>query len=190
MQTLKAKKAVLQDLIDRQPYDTLLSEHDAAVVNEVTGWNFCFYKRVRNPEFKTDTRCIANSSDGSTFNVWSWNKAIIGASNNLTQAMRAAIKEQMAEHKQTAASVCVACGTKEVLLLTVDHKQTPFKKIAEAFCQEHTAVELANDSTGSGWYIKDAEVLSSWQMFHKNKADYQILCRSCNSKKGTKNDTN
>ena len=46
------------------------------------------------------------------------------------------------------------------------------------------ASELENDATGRGWYVRDAGVAARWREFHRANADYQMLCRSCNSRKG------
>lgn len=186
MATIKERKAQIQALIDRQLHGVLFNAEDVAQFNELTGWSFPFYKRIVNPTFPTDPRCIANSEDGETFQVWSWNRALT-PDNSLMRALRVSVADQMAEYKGTATRVCVVCGTTS--LITVDHKKLPFKKIAMAFCAEQGTVELTNDATGAGWVIKSSQVLDAWQAFHKRHADYQILCRSCNSKKGTKHDT-
>jgi hypothetical protein len=186
MATIKERKAQIQALIDRQLHGVLFNDTDVAQFNALTGWSFLFYKRIVNPSFPNDPRCIANSEDGETFRVWSWNRALT-PDDSLMRALRIAVADQMAEYKGTATRVCVACGT--TALITVDHKKLPFKKIALAFCAEQGTVELTNDATGAGWFIKSSQVQDAWQAFHKRHADYQILCRSCNSKKGTKHDT-
>jgi len=181
MATIKERKAQIQALIDRQLHGVLFNDTDVMQFNALTGWSFPFYKRIVNPNFPNDPRCIANSENGVTFQVWSWNRALT-PDNSLMRALRVSVADQMSEYKSTATRVCVACGT--TALITVDHKKLPFKKIAMAFCEEQGTVELTNDATGAGWVIKSSQVSDAWQAFHKRHADYQILCRSCNSKKG------
>ena len=184
MATIKARKEEIRVLIDRQRGDTLFSDEDTARFNELTGWNFRWYKKVYNQTYPNDTRCVAHSDDGATFVVWSWNRALSPA-NNMLEAMRVAVKHQTYGYMQTAELVCVTCGSKD--FIAVDHKNTPFKDIAQAFCAKHGDVALTNSEDGSGWRIADYETLRAWQAFHEQQADYQILCRSCNSKKGARN---
>lgn len=183
MTTIKARKAELQTMIDAYAFDVLFADQDVARFNQLTGWNFPMYKRIINTTFPKDTRCVAHSDDGQKWEVWSWNKALTPA-NNLMEAMRVAVAEQMQDYKGKAVRVCVACGT--TALITVDHKRIPFRDIALSFIEKVGNVSLANKADGSGWEIESPEVLGAWQVFHKRHADYQILCRSCNSKKGAK----
>ena len=73
--------------------------------------------------------------------------------------------------------------------LTVDHRYIPFVMIAKSFIDTEPNIEITNDNKGIGWVIKDPNILKAWQHFHEERANYQILCRSCNSTKGKKDDT-
>lgn len=175
-------------LIDRQMYDTDMSAEDTATFNELTGWDFKRYQRIKNTAYKNDTRCVAHyvENDGvSGWAVWSWRKAISDYSGpDVYQALRAAVVGQIGQYSVDAASQCAACGSTD--FLSIDHKTTPFKVLADAFVEAEPALVscLINGAEGGGWLIGDALMWHKWNDFHLREADYQVLCRSCNSKKG------
>lgn len=185
MTTIKERKANIQTLIDAQEFGALFSPEDVQRMNELTGWDFPMYKRIINEAFPTDTRCVAHSDDGQQWAVWSWNKAI-SKRNNLHEALRRSVREQIAAVTVLAENECAKCGS--VDYLSIDHKTMPFIQIVAHFTRMFPGLHdaLANDADGSGWYIKDKELEAIWQDLHHQYADYQILCRSCNSKKGAR----
>lgn len=180
------RKEAMRVLIDRQRFDHLFNKIDVATVNQLTGWCFPAYQRVRNPQWKTDNRCLAHTKDGETWEIWSWNKAIDNRVKfyDLQEAMRLAIAPQMQRYAATAESRCCVCKSEK--FLTVDHKDKPFVAFVRDFMKSHPNVmdAIENDANGSGWYIGDPELKESWVLYHKVNATYQILCKSCNSKKG------
>jgi hypothetical protein len=186
--TKQERKAAIRALIDAQRFDWPFSVYHVEEINRLTGWDFKGYKRVRNPTWKDDQRCLAHTDDGQTWVIWSWNKAVDGNSgfNDMLEAMRAAVQPQMRKFAVSASDTCAVCESTD--FLSVDHKDTPFIVLARNFIKEHPGMleAIANDATGEGWYIKDLEVLDSWLDFHGYNATYQVLCRSCNSKKGAK----
>ena len=184
------RKAAVRELIDRYPFSYPLNETDTEKINQLTGWNFRGYKRIVNPKWKTDMRCLAHTEDGVSWEVWSWNKAIdnYGSFPNMLEAMRGAIQPQMRKFAISAPDHCAVCGSKE--LLSVDHKDTPFIVFVRDFLKGQPGMNEAvdNDGTGAGWYIADPELKERWVLFHKVNATYQVLCKSCNAKKGAKHD--
>lgn len=182
------RKKQTQQLIDAQALDTLFSASDVALLNVLTGWSVVAAKKVRNQHHPKDTRTLAISHDGSTFEVWSWNKAIDGYnhSTNVIRALRSAIKEQTDEYAASNAAICVACGSDKNT--SVDHKSRSFSKIAHEFLTKNPRVDcsVSNDGVGFGWKLAQQATLDAWLKYHKDHADYQILCTSCNSKKGAR----
>ena len=185
MATIKARKAEIQVLIDRQEFDALFNEEDTNLMNELTGWGFPMYKRIFNPSFPTDTRCVAHSVDGNKWQVWSWNKAL-SERDNLREALRRSVRDQITAYSAIAENECAQCGSDEYL--TIDHKTVSFNAMVAYLLRmlPNAREGLGNDGDGSGWYIKDKELEWVWQDLHHKLADYQVLCRSCNSKKGAK----
>ena len=95
----------------------------------------------------------------------------------------------MAEYALNALDECARCGKRSDM--TVDHLTVAFSVLANRFAASlggssvgAGASELENDATGRGWYVRDAGVAARWREFHRANADYQMLCRSCNSRKG------
>ena len=145
-------------------------------------------KRVRNVHHPKDTRALAVSHDGDTFEVWSWNKAIEGYNHsaNVIRALRSAIKEQTDQYAASNPAVCAICGSDKNT--SVDHKSRSFSKLAHEFTIKNPRADcsVSNDGTGLRWKLSQQATLVAWLEYHKANADYQILCRSCNSKKGAR----
>ena len=182
----KERRGEIRKIIDSYVPYQLFSADDILRINDLTGWNFTGYKRVTNRDYPTDFRCIAHTSDGIIWSIWSWNKAIAGESSNtnLTQAMRNSVKHQVEMYKATSSQACSVCGGH--INLQVDHKTKPFSVIKNEFIKKNPNIIHAIESRGHGWYIFWPELKDSWQKFHEAHADYQMLCLSCNSKKGAK----
>ena len=82
---------------------------------------------------------------------------------------------------------CPLCGT---IIATrkqahVDHKTIPFRDIFKEFLREYKAClpqEFKSAGNHLSYVFKDQDWLISelWQHFHKQRADYQILCPDCN----------
>lgn len=175
-------------MIDKYGLGQVFKEKDTTVINNMTGWNFRAYKRIKNPTWPTDTRCLAHTEDGNTWEVWSWNKAIdnYGSFPNMLEAMRLSIQPQMREFAQTAPNKCMLCASEDTL--SVDHKDKPFITMVRDFLKDHPGMTDAvqNDASGAGWFIADETIKETWVLYHKVNATYQILCKSCNSKKGAR----
>ena len=186
--TKTQRKELARVLIDKQAVDVLFSTDDLAVLNKLVGWEVVAAKRIFNTLHPKDTRCVAISKDGIAFEAWSWVKAIDGYnfSKNVTQALRQAVKKQINAYASEASKHCAKCGTTE--LLSVDHKTKSFTKIAAEFRVKFPQLDyyITNELDGSGWRLKSSAVELLWQQYHEQHADYQILCRSCNSRKGAK----
>jgi len=194
-QTQKERKQLVRELIDRQPYNRLFDAADVEAMNDLCGWNFLNYKRVHNPTYSTDTRCVAHANYDENFVVWSWNRAISelhGFERRrrgpiLNQALRRAIQPHMRLNASGSPDFCAHCESQDSL--TLDHMTMPFSVIVAEFIKHHSEVfeGLGNKEDGGGWYIADPVLEEAWVDFHAQNADYQVLCRSCNASKGVKN---
>jgi 5-methylcytosine-specific restriction endonuclease McrA len=184
------RKNLIRELIAKQQLDVLFSEEDLAELNRLTGWTAVAAKRIFNKRFPNDTKCIAILNYGADFEAWSWVKAVDGYnfSKNVTHALREAIKDQLFDYAVLAESVCIRCGATKNL--SVDHKTKSFTKIASEFriLFPRLNYEISNKHDGGGWVLNNSSVEAAWQEYHQKHADYQILCRSCNSAKGARHD--
>ena len=176
----------IRSILDSYAIGADFAQEDVVSINLLTGWSFPYYKKVVNPRTPKETRCLGVSNDGVNYEVWSWRKAVSDIDNR-TPAMRSAIQYQIDAFRKQWAPLCVHCGATNDL--TVDHRYIPFVMIAKSFMDTEPNIEITNDNSGIGWVIKDPNILKAWQHFHEERANYQILCRSCNSAKGKKDDT-
>lgn len=111
----------------------------------------------------------------------------------LIGAMRHAVHKQIRDwakqhmfHRQ-----CRTCAS--VFRLQVDHIE-PFKEIRQDFFKqcEDKKIQLpqkflfAAKTSQPKFHRQDRSFKLAWQRFHKSRAFYQWLCRTCNTKKGGK----
>ena len=133
------------------------------------------------------TNAIIERIDGTEMSIShteclnkSTNTTILGC------AMRKAIYPHTYEYKMNCKNdVCCFCGSSNNL--AVDHIY-PFSKLQKEFIKTMPApTTFDNDSIGT-IIFSDADKLfeSEWIKYHNSKATYQILCTTCNSKKGAK----
>lgn len=109
----------------------------------------------------------------------------------LAAAMRHSIKRQVMswsrDHYKEA--TCTTCnGT---IKLQVDHKTRSFDQIMQDFIARNQApapveFDLISKTCESVFRHQDRVFKSQWQQYHRETADYQWLCQSCNIKKGNK----
>jgi 5-methylcytosine-specific restriction endonuclease McrA len=112
------------------------------------------------------------------------------------RAYRAAITPQVKESFKTfLIKECAVCRTKDNLEL--DHKNPSFIDMVKTFESEFNVTEyptLDRDNRTCETYsfsIKtksDAKFVSDWQLYHRQKAVYQLLCGKCNLAKGRRTD--
>lgn len=106
----------------------------------------------------------------------------------LSGAMRQAVYRQIAEWKRLQKTkACVVCqATRQ---LQVDHDPQPFVTLKEIFlreCKLAPPTQFRYDRRTHGPALHNGLFMKEWQQFHASHASYQILCRSCNAKKGCK----
>ena len=168
----RKEKAAL--LIDKYQEGNTFSAEDCLTMSDLCGYQFTSVTKVKHRMISVD--CPAESYSGT----WSWNKSIAGydESKNVLQAMRTAIRK--GSYGQYIKTACEMCGDNQTL--SVDHKNTPFSEIANSYISNHGKPDVKNIS-GFGWVLSNQ---NNFVEYHDDVADYQTLCRSCNSKKGAK----
>lgn len=185
--TKKARIEQARVIIDRNVLDVPFTAEDLEEFIEVTGMGqVTGAVRRLNPTYpNADPRHVRFILDGVETAV-SWRKAIEGKNpkSDLQRALRVAIAPCLREFKDAMEGQdCNHCGSTEYL--QVDHVYPPFQEILEAFiAHKGEDIELKNEANGIGWVIADIDVEAEWVAFHASRAEYQILCRSCNASKG------
>jgi hypothetical protein len=184
MTTIKDLKDAVRAVIDTYEIGVEFSATDVALIRQITKAPVKRIKRKINPTFPSDTRHIHAVFTGDEWIPFSWVKAISGTGDEVARTMRFVIKQDMDDYRDRAKDHCALCDA--TTTLAVDHKDTPFSAIKSEFIAMHGVPELRDWSVGAPKIFKDFELEARWIKYHASRATYQILCKSCNSKKGTK----
>jgi len=109
--------------------------------------------------------------------------------NSLLSAMRHSISKQIIKYKKKNKSklICKYCSSKENI--HVDHKYPSFKKISTDYIKS-IKLKIPNRFGSDAktyqhtFTLEDQEFKNEWNSYHKKHAIYQLLCETCNIKKG------
>jgi hypothetical protein len=110
----------------------------------------------------------------------------------LIQAMRNSIKTLSYNFKINNELICAIC---KVIHLDfkdygTDHKTIPFSVISTNFINknpQYKTLSFYSPIEGSHYFIKeDKELEQMWYDYHLQHSDFQILCDSCNARKGNR----
>ncbi|MEZ5536281.1 MAG: hypothetical protein R3F02_11740 [Thiolinea sp.] len=174
--TKKERKQVIRELIGSYDVGQRFSDPDCERFGNTCGYEFEWVKRVSPKQGKAMAVHVYWPT-GNYTGSWSWVKSIDGYDQrqNVLNAMRTV--SRTGTFADVIKDVCAQCGTSD--RLTVDHKTTPFAKIVEIFIREYGEPDIVNIEFG--WQLVDPELFLK---FHDRIADYQVLCISCNAKKG------
>jgi hypothetical protein len=178
-----AKKKLAREIIDRYRVGEQFTDEDRELFSRLCG--YCFTRIIREvpkDEWSSSQRCISvTCPEECHTGRWSWIKSIDGYEHrkNLLEALRAASRQGTAVEVEL--TVCAACGSTEHL--GVDHKTTPFSSIVSQYLSECSEPLIENQN--GGWVIAEDAERRRFIEFHDAVADYQVLCRSCNAKKGS-----
>ena len=110
----------------------------------------------------------------------------------LILAMRETISPDTMAFKRNAIQSCKLCGSTSNL--HTDHSDISFKKISTDYLLVCVSSGVKAPQTFDcdlatcvpRFRVEDAEFSRSWYDYHRSIAVYQILCQTCNSKKGSK----
>lgn len=179
--TKATKVALVQALIDRNEYGVPFPDDDVVRLNELLGSDFKEVRREHNAHYPANKRHL--SCDGR---ATSW-RAYIYPQNErqwLHKAFRYAIWEEtdhwLAEQEHKWCAECFSTDD-----LTTDHIDPPFSVIADRFIAMTGVIPLEKSIYG-GWEFADEKQRAAWLAYHNAEANYQVLCRSCNSRKGAR----
>jgi 5-methylcytosine-specific restriction endonuclease McrA len=184
--TKKARMEIARSIIDRNQMDVEFSAEDVAEMAEICGYPYEGCVIRQNTEFPNSTRHLHIKVNGE-WSPWSWSKDIKG--RNLLADTKAVMRREVQPHmavymEHSLQHECRLCGAANDL--TVDHENPPFIKIVESYVDAFGWPEIVERPSKIGNMIKSRDVAFAWYTFHASQANYQILCRSCNSSKGAK----
>lgn len=123
--------------------------------------------------------------DGSVVD-FSWNECLKPASKvqQIRDAARRVVQHQIDAHRATARPMCQACGALD--RLQVDHVH-PLSALVDAWIAGHGEPEIMHDDSvtmGNRFALQTAA--DDWAQYHSAHATLQILCVSCNARKGAR----
>lgn len=185
--TKAAIRAATRAVIDGCPVGEVMSESQTEWMCRNLNVEYRYFRHVENPSFPNDPRYLEVSQNGVAWMPFSWNKAIDrpDAKQQALSAMRRAVwNGSRLAYKDSAEMSCAICEATDDLC--VDHKDEPFIEIASLYIAQFGLPELADGLPGEGNIIASKETRNHWIEFHDNRANFQMLCRSCNSSKGAK----
>jgi hypothetical protein len=197
-QTVQSRIDRVREIIDSYPRNKPFSKAHCAELSELSNTEIRFAVKRRNPMFPKDERHLhVTAGDWPEPQQWSWREAIrvAGARNpeaaranrkrqKLMFALRYAVKPDMDDFRAAAEPrACRVCWFAEDL--STDHIKPPFLEIATAFLERYPDIEL-REVQGCGDLIASVDIEAEWIAFHAARATYQLLCRSCNSRKGAR----
>lgn len=109
---------------------------------------------------------------------------------NIKEVCRQEITDQIQEYKDYYYYDDMKCPLCGVTIATrkqahVDHKTTPFRDIFKGFIDEYNSFlprEFKSAGNHLSYVFRDDDhlIAALWKHYHKQRADYQILCAECN----------
>lgn len=176
--TKAQRKQIIRELIGRYNFDQHFSDADCKCFGEICGYDFEWVKRV-SPKKGSAMAVHVSWPAGDYTGSWSWVRSVDGYDDrqSVIKAMREASRS--GTFSGVTKDFCAQCRSTE--RLTVDHKSVSFSKIVELFIRNHGEPDIEHFEFG--WKLVDP---GSFVDFHDGMADYQVLCVSCNAKKGTR----
>lgn len=166
-------------------YDKLYSITDSPALPPIS--SFKIINNRRSPGYPV-VKAVFNAGGEKTISLKPRNSMQKNTKHLRRKAMRDSVSEQMKEYMQKShINECHICGSKNDL--TVDHI-TPFRTLAEEFEQsvKYIPTRFTRDPQQHKMCFTNENQTwrSKWQDFHRRNAEFQILCRSCNSSLGGK----
>lgn len=180
----KDREVLVRKLIDDAAFDVEFMAAQTQAMNALLGTSFDGFVRRINPSFPKDVRHLQRKTDAGWVS-FSWRKKIYPVSDEqrLKKVMRDAVWPEMHVFLQSQDDpACEHCEAVEDL--TVDH--TPaFDAIAKAFIEQHGMPPVVKTACGVGRMFENIDDEAAWISFHAARVVYSVLCRPCNSSKGT-----
>jgi hypothetical protein len=161
----------------------LLANHSAC--DEKIGCGIRYFMITPNPLTRDPNHLILVRKDRSSVAFgWRHCNEFKPRSNkqNLINAMRNTISDQVYKFKKHNKHLCALCGTEDGKF-HVDHSYPPFRDLVSEFIDGRKIPDkFGSDSKCMTTFI-DHKFRDKWYDFHNKKCNLQILCESCNMKK-------
>jgi hypothetical protein len=206
--TQAARRSLIREAIDRTPRGFEFTAPDTELMRRLTGAPAgARFRHMANPHDPTAVRYVQlflvepfifpgrRRAHVAGWDDWSWIKAFENqhrVENGKTpkdherendfSALRDAVAAEIAAARVGLGNSCALCEATEVL--QVDHAAPPFVVIAEEFRARGAVVLTARQGTED--VMADPAQIVAWRAFHAERATYQLLCRSCNARKGAR----
>jgi hypothetical protein len=107
----------------------------------------------------------------------------------LFAAMRGSVSRQMSTWRHRQSQICAHCHARD-REMHVDHVDPPFVQLRDAFLQQWSAplpeVFAGKRSSGRARLQPHMPFTVAWQQYHRQRARYQMLCKTCNLRKGNR----
>jgi hypothetical protein len=134
---------------------------------------------IPNPFRKNDVALCIVYNDGTKDTISLKKQA--SPSTRLSNVLRTEIQHQIDEFY--LASIPECCRCKATRFIEVDHTgDFEFRKIVEMFMKGRPMPEFEKRANHH-WYLTDRALADEWRSFHLENARFQLLCKTCHSKK-------
>jgi hypothetical protein len=183
--TVASRKAVAQNIIDRNDFVFAFSPADVFQMNKVLDTDCYGFIRKLNVRFPKDPRHLHQLFEDGTSEAISWNKCItpLKPQQELARVFREAISCDTREFNEVfKPRECASCGSTQ--MLQTDHVCPPFSDIQKEFTDTYSEPKIEPREDGVGYRFADKDDEDRWYLFHAKRAIYQLLCLSCNASKG------
>ena len=174
-------------------FNNLIENHPESDLKKGVGIDYFFI--IHNPLSPKSYQTMIKRIDGSETD-FSWvycckfkERTI---ADYLKMALRTAIKDEvMAFRKKQSKIICNYCKTETAETYHVDHETPTFQMLADNFLKL-TTTPLPTDFEDCKIYnftlfkYEDEHFKNEWIRYHNENSKLQILCQTCNLRKGSK----
>lgn len=184
--TKKGKIELAREIIDDCPIGHILDNSARETFNNICQQEVStLWRHIGNDPVFRQPRTMQRLEDGK----WiprSW-RTMIGVNSpraSLDGAMRLAVRKQTASFLDKAiraGAICTLCGSAKNL--NADHDKMPFRDLKASFIAIYGEPRLIDGAHQVGAVIAQPH-RNLWREYHQHNATLQVLCRSCNARKG------
>jgi hypothetical protein len=149
-------------------------------------YGICDIKIVKNKVNSKYLELNIVKDDNSEDDI-SWRNCVSGnEKDKFKSALRVSINDQIKQFRSECDNICSICKTLDADEYHVDHI-IHFEEILYHFLQftkkPKPTIFQNNIDNRKAFMSDDKEYEDEWKLFHKNKAQLRLLCRSCNLKR-------